>query len=195
MTTSEGGPTGLAEGLSFERPGPRCRLAYAAGYSRALDVVDHVARIVIGSLLIVLGAVMGLQVISRQVLHLPVAWTQEVSLMCIVWLSFVGAAVGVRHHGHFVVNMAVELLRGAWRRWLLIVIYLAMSVVALTLLLYGWGFAAMGLDRLSPSLQISMIWTYLAVPTSALMMVLFLAERILDAAFPDGTDAGASSSR
>lgn len=173
-----------AQGAIYPLEGPPSRLPAMVHITRILDAVDLATRTFIGGLLIVIGIMMLLQVVSRQVLHLPIPWTQEVVLISMVWMTFLGAAVAVRSYGHFVVAMVPELLPYELRRFWMVGVFALMFVLCAFLLIYGGQFAVDGLRRVSYALEISLFWTYLAQPVSAALMMLFLAERIVCHLYP-----------
>ena len=53
-----------------------------------------------------LTAVVGLQVVNRLALHLPIIWSEEAARFLFFWVVLLGAAIGVRQRRHFVLDVA-----------------------------------------------------------------------------------------
>jgi TRAP-type C4-dicarboxylate transport system permease small subunit len=168
--------------------GLRSRLAAVERLRPFLDRCEDLSRAIVALLVMALGLVMGLQILNRYLLKLGLPWTQEVALLCLTWITFLGASVAVRRHAHFAVTMLLDVLGERARRALRLAIYLLMSVLAGVFLIYGIQFAEMGLGRLSSAMEIRMIWFYTAIPISAALMILYLVERVCVEAFPAEPD-------
>ena len=51
-------------------------------------------------------------VVWRYVLSLPLVWVEELALTCMVWVTFLGAALAYELNAHLVVDFMGELIRG-----------------------------------------------------------------------------------
>lgn len=101
---------------------------------KALDRALSGACVVLFTLLVL---VVVWQVITRQILHSPSAWTDEVSRYLFVWVGFFATALVFSERGHLAVDVLARLLPAPGRRVLGVVIQLAVIVFALLLLVYG----------------------------------------------------------
>ncbi|WP_199178519.1 TRAP transporter small permease [Acidimangrovimonas sediminis] len=68
--------------------------------SRLLDGVTALIVIVSGVMMVVLIAIFGWLVFGRYVLNNTPTWVEQVSLLLVVWITFLGAGVGVRQKLH-----------------------------------------------------------------------------------------------
>ena len=74
---------------------------------------------VLGASLLVLMAVLALaNVITRYVFHFPLAFTEEVEVNALVWLTLFGSAAAFRRSRHLRMLFLQTKLPRAWRRWL-----------------------------------------------------------------------------
>jgi len=73
------------------------------GYNRFEKVVLGL----IMCLLIIMGFT---QVICRFVLHIPLAWAEELLTFCMVWVAYLGASAATNERKHIIVSMFVDLL-------------------------------------------------------------------------------------
>lgn len=127
-------------------------------------------------------AVVFLQVAARNVLELSLIWTLDVAQLLFAWCIFVGAALAFRKGAHYVVDLWPD--RFADNR-VINAFATAASIAVIGVLIYhGALMTRIGLNRLAPSLGISELWFFLPIPLGAVLMALFLAERLLTGRTP-----------
>ncbi|NJN40653.1 MAG: TRAP transporter small permease subunit [Gammaproteobacteria bacterium] len=137
-------------------------------------------RVLLGVLAIAFGtliAVVFAQVFARNVLAIPLIWTLDVAQLLFAWCIFLGAAVALRWNAHY----SLELVPAAWARTnsaMVLIAHVGSVVVIAVLIVSGWAFAQIGLNRLSLALGISEFWFFLPIPLGGAAMALFLAELI-----------------
>jgi len=142
-----------------------------------IDRLDHL----MGHLtLVCFVAMMGTlfwQVFSRFIISVPATWTEEAARYCFMYMTFFGAALGVRHSTHFGVTLLAARLRGRARdRYIRLVIRLPILLASVALLYYGTRYMLdFGFARRSPTFHFPMAWVYLVIPLSALPMTCFAA--------------------
>ncbi len=96
----------------------------------ALDAIAAFCRFLTGLSLVVLTVIFGWLVYGRYVLNATPTWVEQVALLLVMVIAFMGAAVGVHENTHLAVNM----LRSAGPR------YMRSILMALSdLLLAGFG--------------------------------------------------------
>jgi TRAP-type C4-dicarboxylate transport system permease small subunit len=136
-----------------------------------LERLNTAVYYVIGALLAVISVVVLMQVIVRFVLtslgvNISAPWTEELARYLLVWLIFLGAAVGCRRMQLISLEFVIKGLPRA--------VGSVMRHVALVLCL--------GLFAIV--MQISMIWVYWAMPVGAALMIVntlaFMAESWLE---------------
>ncbi|MBY6047887.1 TRAP transporter small permease [Vannielia litorea] len=99
-------------------------------FNRSLDLVASLCRIITGVSLVVLTVIFGWLVFGRYVLNATPTWVEQVALLLIMVIAFLGSAVGVHENSH----LSVMALRTAVPMW----IRNALVVLA-DLLLLGFG--------------------------------------------------------
>ena len=130
-------------------------------------------------LLIALVIVVLLQILYRYILAAPLSWSEEISRYLLVWISFFGAAVAIKHKGHFGLGFDELFFPSVLKVPISLLIDLAMlGFVALVLIGQGIKFLAVGKSQGSPMLNLPMIYVYLAIPTSGLAMAYYLVKDI-----------------
>ena len=137
-------------------------------------------RFLLGTLALAFGmliAVVFMQVFARNVLSVPLIWTLDVAQLLFAWCIFLGAAVALRWNAHY----SLELLPASWARIntaMVLLAHVGSVAVVVVLVVSGWAFTQIGLNRLTLTLGISEFWFFLPIPLGALAMAFFLAELI-----------------
>lgn len=83
---------------------------------RLLDALSLFIMRIAGAGLVVLIVIFGWLVFGRYVLNATPTWVEQVALLLVVFISFLGAAVGVRDGNHLSVDMFVDALPPAGRK-------------------------------------------------------------------------------
>ncbi len=143
----------------------------------ALDRLNTAVYYGVGLLLAAITIVVLMQVIVRFVLtnfglNISAPWTEELARYLLVWLIFLGAAVGCRRMQlislGFVVTGTPALVGAALR-------YAALALCLMLfwlLIRYGFEFVqVIGRTELSPVMQIPKTWVYWAMPVGAALMI------------------------
>ncbi|MGM0785352.1 MAG: TRAP transporter small permease [Pseudomonadota bacterium] len=149
-----------------------------ANVNRLLERLLHVVllALVFGFILLVIY-----QVVSRNLPFMPrLYWTEEFSRFAFQWMVMLGAAVGVLHADHFVLeafprgsraDLATRLIRD-----------LACLAIGVIFVVHGHEFALSGLRRNATASGLSMVYVYSAFLVSGVFMVLFSVQRLLHTA-------------
>lgn len=130
------------------------------------------------------------QVWYRFVLNNPLSWSEEAGRYLFVWISFMGAAAGVRYQVHLGIDLMEKFLSSRAYRCVVVLINVIIQLFLLMIIFYG--FKILGIVRVqeSPSMNMPMMYPYMAVPVggvfmfinSVRVMVAALQNRIMDRA-------------
>lgn len=119
------------------------------------------------------------QVFTRFVINNSSSWTEEVARFMMIWIGFLGAAVGLRYGMHmsivFIVNKVSNKI---CRKAVDIFIIIITMCIGIVLLFYGYKYMVTGQDRASMALQINMSYIYAVVPISGIITILNSLESI-----------------
>lgn len=161
-------------------PGPHRRTR--ANWLRPLNQATYrTLQILLASLMALLLIPVSLQIFSRYIGLIPrYIWTEEVARFCLVWIIMLGAMIAVRDGTHFDVDVLPKSRTPAGRLAARMVVHVAIGLVALTFLWFGYAFALFGFDQESELTGLNMITLHIAWPVAGLVMLLFVTERALD---------------
>ncbi len=152
----------------------------------SFELMDRVVNWFLALLMAGMVVVIAMQVWYRFVFNDPLSWSEEVGRYLFVWISFMGAAAGVRYQVHLGIDLMDKLLSPAAYRIVVIVVNLIIQVFLLVVIY--WGFKILGVIQFqeSPSMNISMRYPYMAIPVGGLFM-LINSLRVMAAAFQHRT--------
>ena len=134
--------------------------------------LNNIEEFIVVPLVAVMTAVIILQVFFRYVLKGSLPWSEELSRYLMIWVTFVGASIGVKRGAHVGVEMLVMILPKNVQS---IVKYLRIIIVAIFgIVVFS---ASLGIlhrqivyHQISPAMRIPMWWAYAAVPVGTFLM-------------------------
>ena len=124
-------------------------------------------------LMVVLAVDLFLGVFSRYVLVRTFTWYDEIARGCFVWLTFLGAAVGVKRHTHFRLHLVVDRFPPRYQRAVTVLALLVVMGFAGVLIQQGWAFLELGRFQQTPVMGLPKNWIYVAVPIGGALMILY----------------------
>jgi len=134
--------------------------------------------------LVAMTAIVGWQVFGRFVLQSSPSWTEQASLVLMIWYVMFAAAAGVREGFHIRIALIEERF-GERARTLRRIVAAIVALLGLVLLVYGLQLCWQVRGNVIPSLGISRAVAYIPLPVSGLLMTLFALGRMISGA-PDG---------
>ena len=153
-------------------------------FEKTLNTLHKGVVAVQAGLLGVLLALVVYQICARWIPFIPRAlWTEEISRFLLVWVIFLGGAIGVRERTHFVLEILGEnksrMVNQLWQGFVI-----AMEVAFCAIFLVrGYSYAEVLRWDVSDIAQISMLWVGAAIPIFGGLSLLYLAELIVNKSF------------
>ena len=140
--------------------------------------VESVISRVLLILIVALITVVTIQVLNRWFFQSPLLWTVDVSLLLLVWSVLLGAALGVRHGAHYVVDVLPRSNSGLLKA-LDVMIHVIIISMGLVYAVEGYRYAMAGGRRLLGMTGIRAIWAMASMPVYGVLSVSFILERLL----------------
>ena len=131
--------------------------------------------------LVVMTAIVGWQVFGRFVLDSSPSWTEQASLVLMIWYVMFAAAAGVYEGFHIRIALIEERF-GERARGLRRVVAGIVALMGLVLLVYGLQLCWQVRGNVIPSLGISRAVAYVPLPVSGLLMTIFALGRMISGA-------------
>ena len=124
-------------------------------------------------LMVVLSVDLFLGVFSRYVMVRTFTWYDEIARGCFVWLTLLGAAVGVKRHAHFRLHIVVDRLSPRLRQATVFLLPLVVIIFAGVLIQQGLVFLELGKFQQTPVMGLPKTWIYVAIPIGGVLMILY----------------------
>lgn len=130
-------------------------------------------------LLIVLLAAISCMVFANVVLRYvtgdSIVWAEEVSRHLMIWITFLGAGLVLRHGGHIAIEDLQDSLPEGASRWLRRAIVAGLFLFFGTMLYQGLLYLEATQYQTTPVTGISFAWVYSALPIGFALLILHLA--------------------
>ncbi len=144
-------------------------------FDKILNKIATLVKYFLGILLGIMLAVALFTVFTRYFLGKSFAWSEELTRYLIIWISFLGAAVGYKEEGLVFFDMIVNIVKGKNKKNLLL------FNNTVTLMFFGFIFVnslqtimmPSVLKQISIGLQISMVIPFLAIPLGTGLLIIF----------------------
>lgn len=156
---------------------------------RANGVLSAVFMAISVLLLVVIVAVVFANVVARDFLSTSIPWSGEVSVFCLLWMTFLGAAVGYHRKMFPAFTAILERLPGRLATFVRLLVLAVNVLAAGMLVVIGWRFASASMAQQSPVLGVSLGLVYLAIPIAGAAMVLMSIELAIDVLRDEGDDS------
>jgi TRAP-type C4-dicarboxylate transport system permease small subunit len=147
-------------------------------YERLLDGISVTVKWVMLAMASVIFVVICATVFTRYVLNLVPSWSEEVPRYMLVWITYLGAALCVRYQEHISLDIFFKLLPVRARKIGLLVLNLMVGMVGVIMVVYGLGLVRQFGDDLMESIPVTNFWLYLSMPTSGVLIILYVIEEI-----------------
>lgn len=114
-----------------------------------------------------------MQVLTRKLLNFVFFWSEEITLLLLVWFSFMGMAVGFREELHLGIDSFTDHLPKAFNKVLDKVIDLATVAFGGYFIFYGWDFTVMMHESTLAATKLPNSALYVVMPVTGFMTVCY----------------------
>lgn len=154
----------------------------AAAVARVNDGLLAICKYLVIAIVAGLAAILISAVFYRYALNNAIAWSEEGSKYLMVWLTFLGAPIALRHAGHINIDLLIKMFPPRGRQVFYLIVHLIIIATMGILFWKGALFAQMGARQVASSFNFSMLWMYVAVPIGSALVCLVAIEHVLRAA-------------
>ena len=117
-----------------------------SAYDKLLEIICKISILVTGVSLVIMTSIFGWLVYGRYVLNATPTWVEQVSLLLVVLIGFIGASVGVHQRTHLNVSFFRDISPRPLRRFFELLTHIIMCVFAsimmvksYELMMFKWG--------------------------------------------------------
>lgn len=155
----------------------------------ALDAIRVLCIFLASVALVILIATFGWLVFGRYVLNVTPTWVEQLALVLVCYIAFLGAAAGVKEDTHLGVTLFRDMLPIPAQKVLLIIIDIILAVFGAVMLLAGIALMQFGWDTLLPMLNIPESFRTLAITLCGALLLIFTGTRSILRILTFKTDA------
>lgn len=148
-------------------------------FDKILDLLSFINTVITGVALVVLTIIFGWLVFGRYVLNATPTWVEQVSLLLIVYIGFLGASVGVHQNTHLGVSVFREISPKPLRRIFELISHLIMAGFALIMIIYGYKLTIFKWSTEIPLLHVSEGLRALPILLSGVLIFLFIIGHLI----------------
>jgi TRAP-type C4-dicarboxylate transport system permease small subunit len=142
-------------------------------FDKLLDLFSYINTVITGIAMVVMTAIFGWLVFGRYVLNATPTWVEQVSLLLIVYIGFLGASVGVHQKTHLGVSVFREMSPRPVRRLFDFLIHLILGGFGVLMTIYGYKLTRFKWSAEIPLLRISEGWRSLPIILSGVLIFLY----------------------
>lgn len=153
--------------------------AAASGLARLNDGLLWLCKYALMAVVAILAVILVAAVFWRYALNNAIPWSEELSKYLMVWLTFLGAPIALRHGSHINIDLLQQLMPPRGQQLFHLMIHLVVVATMVLVLWQGITFTQLGARQVASSLRLSMIYMYAAVPIGAALVTLVAIEHSL----------------
>jgi TRAP-type C4-dicarboxylate transport system permease small subunit len=147
-------------------------------WERFLDAMAKLAMAVSSVMMVVLIVIFGWLVYGRYVINATPTWVEQVALLIVVWITFLGAAVGIRRGTHLSVEFIRDALPEKLRSLCLLFSIVMLLFFGIIMAWQGYVMYERTARRMIPLLGISEGWRAVPVSLSGVLISLYSLDNL-----------------
>lgn len=129
--------------------------------------------------LVAIVAVVAWQVFGRYVLNSSPTWAENLALVLVLYVTLIGAAVGVRDAGHIGMDSLLVLAPPGVRSKVAVAIHVLVGIFGAAMAWNGWVLGASVAAYKLPNINLSEAVRYVPLAASGALIVLFSIEHLV----------------
>jgi tripartite ATP-independent transporter DctM subunit len=182
----QGAPPGAPVPPPAPAEGTAAPAATVHWYDRLENGLTSVIRVVSAALLLAIVLTISWQVTARYIPDMRVPrWTEEVSLIFMVWLAMLGSGLAVRAGEHLSVDIFTRQLPKRVQRGLERVVWLGFAAFGGYLMWFGWELSQRTMTQTFAATQLPVGWMYLGLPFGGALMALYSLRNVVRLPHPE----------
>lgn len=132
--------------------------------------IEQGLRPLLGFLLAFITVGVFIQVLLRYIFAESFLWGEELSLFASIWCVFLGSAACSWRRAHFAFDVFSEYVKGRLAGFHRLVIDVSVLLVTIVMVIEGWRFSELSLQRASPALGITLFVPTIVIPVTGILM-------------------------
>ena len=141
-------------------------------------MVDKIIEGFAITLLVAMILIVFVAVVTRKVFGFVFAWSEEVTLLCLTWFTFMGIAIGFRERLHLGMDLFEKLPKKLLDASDKLVDFVTFFF-GLYLVVYGWDFALMMRGSILAATELPNLIQYIVMPITGVLTCVYSVLQLL----------------
>ena len=138
-------------------------------------ILDWVIGIIMVAIVIILFA----GVILRYAFDAPLFWSEEVTVLGLIWMTFLGGAILVRQDKNVCITVICDMCRPHHSRYMRMVADCLVSIMLVVMIWQSWKLTGRLALSTTPALRISEVWFGYALVVGFVLMFFYQIQRFI----------------
>ena len=130
--------------------------------------------------LVVMVVLIFVQVFCRYILKFTPRWSEETAVILMIWVAFIGMALGVKRGIHLTITFFVELFPKLLKKIILIADELCVMVFGIVIIIYGIDLVYNTMDSTLAATQLPSSVIYAVLPVAGVLIVIYTFARAIN---------------
>lgn len=144
-------------------------------------IFSRTMTVVLAVMLMAITAITFYQIVMRYVFNMAPSWSEELVRFLFVWISFLGAGMGVKDKIHIGVDVLVNALPDSLKRCADAVVNLILTLFGVFITYTGVNITKFTHAQASPAIGIPMSYVYLSLPALGILLIIYGVDGLLRA--------------
>lgn len=147
---------------------------------KVLDATSLLCTVITGVALVVLTVIFGWLVFGRYVLNSTPTWVEQVSLLLVVLITFLGAAVGIHENTHLGVSYFRDIAKPWLRKLCTVLSHLGLAVFGYVMMVQSYDLMMFKWDTMIPLINISEGFRMLPITLCGGLVLIYSIGHLVD---------------
>lgn len=107
-------------------------------------------------------------------------WVEEIGELTLAWMTFIGAALGLRRGVHFSMQILTDRFPPRLFTALFTIHYLLIAAFGVLIAVFGWHVSELNSQSFSPALDLNLRWLYLSSVVGGVLIALYSLACVAD---------------
>lgn len=160
---------------------------------KLLGYIENAIEYLSMATLVIMVILIFTQVITRYIFHFVLTWSEETSIILMIWFGFISVAIGVKRGIHLNISALVNLFPKSLQKIIYILDEVAVLVFGIIAVTCGIDLTKATLDSTLPATQLPSAVIYAVLPVSGVMLSIYALVRIVDILQTNKNELGGKS--
>lgn len=148
-------------------------------FQRVFNRIDKIIDSCVIAMLVAMIVIVFTQVVTRKVFSFVFYWSEEVTLLCLTWFSFLGIAIGFREKWHLAMDVLENILPKPALFVLDKFIDICIFLFGLYLVIWGWEFTKLMGESILSATQLPNSIQYIVMPITGVLTCVYSLFKIM----------------